>query len=176
MSTDIIPTVPADCFLLTPKTKRRVGDMFWSSTLRKWCETAVGDGEIPEHGTWIRRLKVVTVTQTELLPPARPVTVAPRAANAKQAPADWTKHCTPLSYIISDPFSDEDQILVYQLDELALALHFVKLADHDWCSLYVYFQDNKTYDYDRHLLCWREKGEVRDPLKLMPYALCASRS
>ncbi len=162
---DAIPSVPSDHLRLSPGTPRRKGDLFWSTTLGKWLPTTIGEGTIPFHGSWCRKIQTTTLA---LPPPAKPMSTAPRATNAKATPSrDWTRNSTPLMYVISDPFSGEDQLLVYQLDELQAALSYLQRADHDWAILYVFYQDHATQEYDRHMLAWREKNEVKDPLGLL---------
>ncbi len=165
MSNDIIPSTPSGHFRLSQGLPRQKGDLFWSTTLRAWCATTIGEGVIPAHGFWCRKAQ----TTLALPPPAKPVSTAPRATNAKATPSrDWTRNSTPLMYVISDPFSGDDQLLVYQLDELPAALNYLQhLIDHDWAILYVFYQDHATQEYDRHMLVWREKNEVKDPLGLL---------
>lgn len=147
---------PDGYYRLIPGIHRKAGDLFWTTS--GWVVSHITDGAIPDNGALYCR-KAILANQPRAENPPKPVKGETQVFHLRDT--------TPLFYLISDPFNEREQLLVYQIDEIQSALGYVQDSQIDWCMLFVVFRDENTKEYDRHALLWRQDGKIQDPTGLI---------
>lgn len=163
--------------MLEPEAFREPGDMTY--TVGGWIVCHVSTGQHPPTGLYCRLIRTKNGNIRDHSVPKLGEKQHAPVQTAKTAP--WLRSCTPLFFIVCNPFKDEDEIEIFQLSELRRAIKSVRDTDNAYCNLYVAYYDNVEGIFDRHMIMWVEYEDdddtkqkrrvVKDPFEIYCPAL-----